>query len=66
MPLIGGILLSISSWTLIEIIELKAKTSSIENELINVDKQFGRIFYWFDKFTDLKWLINYYTDFSPG
>jgi len=54
LPLIGGILLSISSWTLIEIIELKAKTSSIENELINVDKQFGRIFYWFDKFTDLK------------
>jgi hypothetical protein len=54
MPLIGGILLSISSWTLIKIIELKAKTSSIENELINVDKQFGRIFYWFDKFTDLK------------
>ncbi|MDC3307127.1 hypothetical protein OAV02_00270 [bacterium] len=54
IPLIGGILLSISSWTLIEIIELKAKTSSIENELINVDKQFGRIFYWFDKFTDLK------------
>ena len=53
MPLIGGILLSISSWTLIEIIELKAKTSSIENELINVDKQFGKIFYWFDKFTDL-------------
>jgi len=55
LPIIGGILLSISSWTLIEIIELKAKTSSIENELINVDKQFGRIFYWFDKFTDLKW-----------
>ena len=54
IPLIGGILLSLSSWTLIEIIELKAKTSSIENELINVDKQFGRIFYWFDKFTDLK------------
>jgi hypothetical protein len=54
LPIIGGILLSISSWTLIEIIELKAKTSSIENELINVDKQFGRIFYWFDKFTDLK------------
>ena len=54
MPLIGGILLSISSWTLIEIIEFPATTSSIENELINVDKQFGRIFYWFDKFTDLK------------
>ena len=53
LPIIGGVLLSISSWTLIEIIELKAKTSSIENELINVDKQFGRIFYWFDKFTDL-------------
>ena len=53
IPLIGGILLSISSWTLIEIIELKAKTSSIENELINVDKRMTRLFYWFDKFTDL-------------
>ena len=53
IPLIGGILLSISSWTLIEIIELKAKTSSIENELENLDKRNTRIFYWFDKFTDL-------------
>ena len=53
LPIIGGILLSISSWTLIEIIELKTKTSSIENELENVDKRMTRIFYWFDKFTDL-------------
>lgn len=51
LPIIGGILLSLSAWTLISITELQATVSSIQNELINVDKQFGRIFYWFDKFT---------------
>ena len=51
LPIIGGILLSLSAWTLISITELQATVSSIQNELVNVDKQFGRIFYWFDKFT---------------
>ena len=51
LPLIGAILLSLSAWTLISITELQATVSSIQKELINVDKQFGRIFYWFDKFT---------------
>ena len=51
IPIIGGILLSLSAWTLISITELQATVSSIQNELVNVDKQFGRIFYWFDKFT---------------
>jgi hypothetical protein len=52
LPIVGGILLSLSAWTLISITELQATVSSIQNELVNVDKQFGRIFYWFDKFTD--------------
>ena len=51
LPIVGGILLSLSAWTLISITELQATVSSIQNELVNVDKQFGRIFYWFDKFT---------------
>tara|TARA_R100001510_G_C7439442_1_gene69365 strand:- start:227 stop:415 length:189 start_codon:yes stop_codon:yes gene_type:complete len=51
LPIVGGILLSLSAWTLISITELQSTVSSIQNELINVDKQFGRIFYWFDKFT---------------
>ena len=54
LPIIGGILLSLSAWTLISITELQATVSSIQNELVNVDKQFGRIFYWFDKFTAKK------------
>ena len=52
LPIVCGILLSLSAWTLISITELQATVSSIQNELVNVDKQFGRIFYWFDKFTD--------------
>ena len=52
LPIVGGILLSLSAWTLISITELQATVSSIQNELVNVDKQFGRIFYLFDKFTD--------------
>ena len=40
LPLIGAILLSLSAWTLISITELQATVSSIQNELINVDKQF--------------------------
>ena len=51
LPIFGGILLSLSAWTLISITELQLTVTSIQNELINVDKQFGRIFYWFDKFT---------------
>ena len=51
LPILGGILLSLSAWTLISITELQSQMSSIQNELLNVDKQFGRIFYWFDKFT---------------
>ena len=51
LPIVGGILLSLSAWTLVSITELQSAVSSIQNELVNVDKQFGRIFYWFDKFT---------------
>ena len=52
LPIVGGILLSLSAWTLISITELQSQMSYIQNELLNVDKQFGRIFYWFDKFTN--------------
>ena len=52
LSIIGAILLSLASWTLISVNEIQSNISSIQTELKNVDKQFGRIFYWFDKFTD--------------
>ena len=43
LPIVGGMLLSIC-WTLISITELQSTVSSIQNELINVDKQFVEFF----------------------
>ena len=51
LSITAGILLSLASWTLVSINNIQTNISSIQNELRNVDKQFGRIFYWFDKFT---------------
>ena len=51
LPIVGGILLSLSAWTLISITELQTQVSSMENELLNIDKQFGRVYFWFEKIT---------------
>ena len=51
LPIVGGILLSLSAWTLISITELQTEVSSMKNELLNIDKQFGRIYFWFEKVT---------------
>ena len=48
LPILGGILLSLSAWTLISITELQSQMSSIQNELLNVDKQFGRVYNFID------------------
>jgi len=51
IALLGTILLGLSTWVLISIIELKSQISFIQSELVNLDKTIGRIFYWFEKFT---------------
>ena len=51
IPLIASIRLGLSTWVLVSVNQIQTDISSIQNELQNVDKQFGRIFYWFDKFT---------------
>ena len=51
IPLIASILLGLSTWVLVSVNQIQTDISSIQNELQNVDKQFGRIFYWFDKYT---------------
>ena len=52
IALLGTILLGLSTWVLISIIELQSQISFIQNELVNLDKTIGRIFYWFEKFTN--------------
>ena len=52
IALLGTILLGLSTWVLISIIELKSQISFIQSELVNLDKTIGRIFYWFEKFTN--------------
>ena len=51
IALLGTILLGLSTWVLISIIEIKSQISFIQSELVNLDKTIGRIFYWFEKFT---------------
>ena len=51
LPIVGGILLSLSAWTLVSITELQSSVASIQNELLNIDKQFGRVYFWFEKIT---------------
>lgn len=51
IPVIASILLGLSTWVLVSVNQIQTDISSIQNELQNVDKKFGRIFYWFDKFT---------------
>ena len=51
IPVIASILLGLSTWVLVSVNQIQTDISSIQNELQNVDKQFGRIFYWFDKYT---------------
>ena len=52
IALLGTILLGLSTWVLISIIELQSQISFIQSELVNLDKTIGRIFYWFEKFTN--------------
>ena len=44
IALLGTILMGLSTWVLISIIELGTIVSMMLNELENIDKQFGRVY----------------------
>jgi len=48
IALLGTILLGLSTWVLISIIEIGTTQSMILNELQNIDKQFGRVYNFID------------------
>jgi len=43
IALLGTVLMSLSTWALMEIIELRTIVSMMQQELMSLDKVFGRI-----------------------
>ena len=46
--LLGTILLGLATWTLVTLMELQILVSMIEQDLISIDKQFGRVYKFID------------------
>jgi len=46
--LLGTILLSLATWTLITLIELQLIVTMIQSDLMSIDKQFGRVYNFID------------------
>ena len=42
--ILGGILMSLSTWVLLSVVDLKEKTSGIQSELFIINQQFGRVY----------------------
>jgi hypothetical protein len=49
IPLLGTILLGISSWVVITLVELQAIVMMIKQELMDLDKVIGRIYAHMDR-----------------
>lgn len=49
VPLLGSILLGISTWALVTIIELQTVVAMLQQEILNMDKVIGRIYAHMDR-----------------
>ncbi len=52
IALLGTILLGLATWTLVTLIELQVLVGMIETDLMNIDKQFGRVYNFIDSVRD--------------
>jgi hypothetical protein len=52
IPLLGTILLGISSWVVITVVELQAIVMMLKQELLDLDKVIGRIYNHMDRLSD--------------
>ena len=50
--LLGTILLGVSSWALMTIVQLEVHMGMLTEEIMNVDKQIGRIYNHIDRLTN--------------
>jgi len=44
LAILGTILLGLSTWTLVSIVDLKEKSSMIQGELLGINKDIGRVY----------------------
>ena len=49
IALLGTVLMGLSTWALMEIIELRTIVSMMQQELMSLDKVFGRIYAHMDR-----------------
>ena len=49
VPILGTILMGMSTWVLFQVVELRTTQSMIMQELLNIDKQMGRIYAHMDR-----------------
>ena len=48
IALLGTILMGLATWTLVTLMELQIIVSMIQQDLISIDKQFGRVYNFID------------------
>mgnify|MGYP000988878273 CR=1 len=48
IALLGTILMGLATWTLVTLIELQIMVNMIQTDLMNIDKQFGRVYNFID------------------
>ena len=46
--LLGTILMGLATWTLVTLMELQILVNMIQQDLISIDKQFGRVYNFID------------------
>jgi len=49
LPLVGTILLGLSSYVLIQVVELQVHMGMLSEEIMSIDKQIGRIYNHIDR-----------------
>ena len=49
LPLVATILMGLSTWVLIQVVELRTTQSMVMQELLNIDKQMSRIYAHMDR-----------------
>ena len=52
LPLVSTMLLGLSSWVLVQVVELRTTQEMLLNELLNIDKQMARIYAHMDRLMD--------------
>ena len=52
VPLAGSVLIGLSTWMLVTLVELQTIVAMLQNELLTIDKVIGRIYAHMDRLAD--------------